>query len=386
MSKLPPPPPHGISQPDDTSPLIIPTPGLSSETDVEKADRIKLCRKAEAVVGRPMKSPKDFDFLSKCIFDKLHEHVSTSTLKRLWGYVPSSTSPRKTTLDILARFVGVDSWKAFCLTEDATPPPAESCPQPVGVSPSPVPAAEASRPRSSRTPRWLPWTLLMAAVVVAVILIPLAPSHRSASPSSPAVTALGDHAYADLALPSGTLWATTNIGATVPEEYGHYFAWGEVEPKGLYEWGSYKWYHDGTFTKYSIASSYGEGDGIPTLLPADDAAHVCWGDNWRIPTADEWRELQQQCTWEWTSLNGRSGCKVTSNVNGNSIFLPAAGYRFSGIQLDDLDTWGHYWTSSLSAESSACAWNACFNSDHFDCSSFRSFRCNGQSIRPVISK
>ena len=128
------------------------------------------------------------------------------------------------------------------------------------------------------------------------------------------------HEYVDLGLPSGTKWATCNVGATAPEAYGDCFAWGETEPKDYYDWNTYKFTTDGcrTFTKYN------DTDGKTTLDPEDDAAAVNWGGRWRMPTDAEWIELEENCTWTWTRLNGVNGCEVKSKTNGNSIFLPEA--------------------------------------------------------------
>ena len=126
------------------------------------------------------------------------------------------------------------------------------------------------------------------------------------------------HQYVDLGL--SVKWATFNLGATAPEESGDYFAWGEVEPKAEYSWENYKWC-DGT---ESVMTKYNDEDGKSILDMVDDAAHVNWGGDWRMPTKEELDELCDKCNWEWIMLNGVNGCKVTG-PNGNSIFLPAAG-------------------------------------------------------------
>ena len=138
----------------------------------------------------------------------------------------------------------------------------------------------------------------------------------------------------DLGLPSGTLWADRNVGADSPEAYGDYFAWGEIEPKTIYGWSNYKWCNGSydTLTKYCTYSSDGTVDNKTTLDLEDDAAYVNMGSEWRMPTITEQQELIDNCTWTWTTQNGVNGYKVTGN-NGNSIFLPAAGFR-SGTDLD----------------------------------------------------
>ena len=154
----------------------------------------------------------------------------------------------------------------------------------------------------------------------------------------------------DLGLPSGLKWASFNLGASKPEQYGDYYAWGETEPKGDYSWSNYKWCM-GTrtsMTKYCSNSEYGYNgftDDKTVLDLEDDAANVNLGDKWRIPTEAEWDELITSCSWEWTSVNGVSGRKVTG-PNGNSIFLPAAGRRYS-TYFDCEDEYGFYWSSSL---------------------------------------
>ena len=158
------------------------------------------------------------------------------------------------------------------------------------------------------------------------------------------------HEYVDLGLPSGTLWATCNIGASKPEEYGNYFAWGETEPKDSYKWSTYKWCNgsDSTMTKYCTDSKYGTVDNKKELLPEDDAATANWGNDWCMPSLEQFEELYNPdyTTADIMTLNGVKGRKLTSKKNGKSIFLPAAGYRnntsivHAGIKVD-------YWTRSL---------------------------------------
>lgn len=124
--------------------------------------------------------------------------------------------------------------------------------------------------------------------------------------------------YVDLGLPSGTLWATFNVGANKPEEFGDYFAWGETEPKKTYTKVTCKW-SDGAdgYNKYTHVDS-------TSLLPEDDAATANWGVEWQMPTKKEVEELMTQCKYEWTDVNGVPGVNFTG-PNGNSIFIPAAG-------------------------------------------------------------
>ena len=190
------------------------------------------------------------------------------------------------------------------------------------------------------------------------------------------------HEYVDLGL--SVKWATCNVGADTPEEYGDYFAWGETESKTTYNLSSYK-YCNGTYssmTKYCVESYYGTVDNKTTLELSDDAANANWGGNWRMPTEAEQDELRNtdNCTWEWITQNGVNGYKVTSKVNGNSIFLPAAGYRCD----DDLSyagSNGYFWSSSLNAGNSSGAYVLSFDSS--DVGWYASSRYYGLSVRAV---
>ena len=129
----------------------------------------------------------------------------------------------------------------------------------------------------------------------------------------------------DLGLPSGLKWAACNLGASRPEEYGDYYAWGETEPKEKYSWETYKFGTDFVLSKYVTDPAYGAVDHKTLLDPEDDAAVVNLGGSWRMPTEAEYDELISKAIWTWTSRNGVSGYLVTGS-NGNSIFLPAAGH------------------------------------------------------------
>ena len=186
--------------------------------------------------------------------------------------------------------------------------------------------------------------------------------------------------YVDLGL--SVMWATCNVGATKPEEYGDYFAWGETEPKSTYNWSTYKYCNgsSNTLTKYNTDSSRGTVDNKTTLELSDDAARANWGGSWRMPTDAELTELREQCTWTWTSKNGVNGYKVTSQSNGNSIFLPAAGYR-SGSSLYYAGSYGYYWSSLLNTGYPGRAWGVDFRSGSV--SRYYYSRCHGHSVRPV---
>ena len=188
-------------------------------------------------------------------------------------------------------------------------------------------------------------------------------------------------------------WASFNLGSTRPEVFGSYFAWGETEPKSDYYWSTYKWCNgsDKTLTKYCTSGWWywagsGSPDGKTVLDLEDDAAHVNWGDSWRMPTDAEWTELREYCTWTWTSNYNGTGIKgaiVTSKKTGytdKSIFLPAAGHR-GGIGLDDVGSIGRYWSPSLATVKPIYAWYVYFGSGGVDRRDYD--RCLGQSVRPV---
>lgn len=191
---------------------------------------------------------------------------------------------------------------------------------------------------------------------------------------------INGHEYVDLGL--SVKWATCNVGATSPEDYGGYYAWGETEEKDDYSWSTYKWCKGSsdTMTKYCTNSSYGTVDNKTTLEPQDDVAHVKWGGSWRMPTEAEQDELHNNCTWTWTTQNGVKGYKVTSKKNGNSIFLPAAGYRY-GTNFYNCGGNGYYWSSSLFEGCSDLALGLYFNSSSCDWYGFN--RYYGRSVRPV---
>ena len=221
-----------------------------------------------------------------------------------------------------------------------------------------------------------------------------------------------NYEYVDLGL--SVKWATCNVGATKPEEYGDYFAWGETEPyyeagyaqenpqahwkdgkTSGYTWTNYKFRTSGdlfsnvNFSKYNTSSSYGSVDNNTTLDLEDDVAHVQWGGTWRMPTKADWDNLQNKCTWKWygsanTEFNGVAGYKVTSNIEGYTdrfIFLPAAGCR-SGTLLYNVGSYGHYWSSSLYSDFPYLAWKIYFDSSYVDASYYDN-RFNGFSVRPV---
>ena len=194
----------------------------------------------------------------------------------------------------------------------------------------------------------------------------------------------GDNDWVDLGLPSGLLWATRNVGATSPEDYGDYFAWGETSPKEVYNWDTYR-YCNGDYnqlTKYCSKSSVGYNgftDNLTILQHGDDAATANYGG--RTPTKEEWEELMSNTTVSWTTRNGVNGRLFTA-TNGNSLFLPAAGYRLDS-SLDGAGGYGCYWSSSLNTGYPDGAWGFYFDSD-YQLMGNRS-RSTGRSVRAVRS-
>ncbi|MCR5325126.1 MAG: fibrobacter succinogenes major paralogous domain-containing protein [Bacteroidales bacterium] len=203
----------------------------------------------------------------------------------------------------------------------------------------------------------------------------------------------GGGSYVDLGLPSGLKWATCNVGAFKPEEYGEYFAWGETESKYNFKWSTYKWCNGGPekLTKYCTNSSYwgrsAPMDNKKVLDSDDDAASANWGDSWRMPTDEDWTELRENCTWTWTNdYNGTgiAGRIVTSNMSGykdKSIFLPAAGYR-ENTDLYNVGYTGLYWSSSLHLDYPFKAWAAGFIFSAVGRESYNRYDY-GFSVRPV---
>jgi len=194
----------------------------------------------------------------------------------------------------------------------------------------------------------------------------------------------GEHEYVDLGLPSGTLWATCNVGANLPEERGDYFAWAETQPKSSYTYLSYEFtYGDGnTLLKYCTNWQYGHNffsDGLTTLLPEDDAATVNWGPEWRMPTYEEWYELLNYTTHTFIVENYSGKGLLFAAPNGNSLFLPCAGYRVESL-YKDLGK-GYYWSSSLYSVPTS-AWYLYFDSGNCSMSHEQS-RIFGHSVRAV---
>ena len=192
------------------------------------------------------------------------------------------------------------------------------------------------------------------------------------------------HEYVDLGLPSGTLWAMCNVGASCPEECGDYFAWGETVPKEEYTYENYKWwYFDESgyrnISKYNTKSNFGPVDNKTELEPEDDAAYVNWGTLWRMPSLEQVAELVNSCSWQWTQENGVIGHLLTG-PNGNTMFLPASGY-YDGNSPEYVGTYGIYWSRSLYSYLPDRAYALYFDSQYWDSEDFS--RYYGHVIRAV---
>lgn len=197
------------------------------------------------------------------------------------------------------------------------------------------------------------------------------------------------YTYVDLGLPSGTLWATCNVGAESPEEYGDFFAWGETATKDTYNWSTYKYCRgrEDQLTKYCCFNAaigyvygyHGYSDDLTILQPEDDVATMNWGDEWRMPTYEEGMELCQNTTSTWVTRNGIKGMLFTGS-NGNSLFILAAGCK-TDDKLFFVGECGYYWLSSLHATVPSIAWFISFNTR--SCGNNCYSRYYGMSVRPV---
>lgn len=182
------------------------------------------------------------------------------------------------------------------------------------------------------------------------------------------------HEYVDLGLPSGTLWATCNVGAGTPEATGYHFAWGDTEPKNNYEFSTYRYINDDGQT----AKKYNVNDGLTVLQAGDDAATVNWGAPWHTPTYNEWNELIAYCKHTIIIRNEQRGILFVA-PNGHSIFLPAAGFRMEKKVYGP--SGGHYWSSSRDED--CVSWCFFFIDSH----GLQPQRCDfGLSVRLVCSK
>ncbi len=198
---------------------------------------------------------------------------------------------------------------------------------------------------------------------------------------------IGGYSYVDLGLPSGLKWATVNVGATKPTDFGSYFAWGETESKTKDEFlllENYKWQDGESYTKYIKESKATKSDNKTVLDPEDDAVTANWGDKWRMPTAEEMQELIDGCSWKFNTnfINtGVAGIVGISKTNNNVIFLPAGGSK--SIYDDNVPT-GHYWSSTFGkneTSESHNAYNLYFNP--YNVVILEVLRTYGRSVRAV---
>lgn len=194
------------------------------------------------------------------------------------------------------------------------------------------------------------------------------------------------HHYIDLGLPSGTLWATCNVGASSPEKYGSYFAWAEVQTKNNYEWSTYKWCSvssNGNLNnlyKYNNSMIYGTSDSKTILESSDDAATVLWGEEWCTPTVEQFEELLNYCTCTFEKRNGIDGMLVCSKTNNKSIFFPKAGEK-TQTTTSKVGTNGLYWSCNRVPQASDMASIMIIWAESV--SSLQSYRYKGLSVRPV---
>lgn len=185
------------------------------------------------------------------------------------------------------------------------------------------------------------------------------------------------HVFVDLGLPSGLLWAETNVGASSPSETGCYYAWGETENKHDYSWDSYKWYDKGVISKYN------EIDGKTTLMASDDVATVKWGKGCRMPSISEFRELHSECSWTWNSDKGCDGYLVTG-PSGCTIFIPVSNsFGYGSVILNPFR--GSLWT--VSVDPGNCNKALCFSFGYpFIEGICSDNRFCGRTVRPVAER
>ena len=227
------------------------------------------------------------------------------------------------------------------------------------------------------------FTKTIAAVMLIVAAIIVAGCNKPDEPKNVSGNFNG-HDYVDLNLPSGTLWATCNVGASIPEGYGDYFAWGETEPKDFYGWSNYKYCKDdwNRLIKYCSSSIFGYLhfiDDLTVLEDVDDAATAKWGSGWYMPTEAQWEELLQNTSSTWTTQNGVNG-RLFTGSNGYTLFLPAAGNRWES-EMNGIGTFGNCWSSSLFLRSPNGAKFLVFGEDRSYV--FYDARCKGGSVRAV---
>ena len=198
------------------------------------------------------------------------------------------------------------------------------------------------------------------------------------TPTRPTTGTLNGYDWVDLGL--SVKWATQNVGADSPSDYGGYYAWGETRTKSSYDWSNC---FDCLDEEGQSWGTYKIG-GKTRIAPSSghDTARENWGGSWRMPTIAEFEELCKKCKWKWTSQGGHTGYLVTSKTNGNSIFLPAAGLRNRAYTYSEGED-GYYWSSTLSSSNSDNARSLYFYSSGRLTDNFYDYRSYGRSVRPV---
>jgi len=226
----------------------------------------------------------------------------------------------------------------------------------------------------------------VSALLIGIVII--ISNHKSKeskdAPLSGSISStINGHEWIDLGLPSGIKWATCNVGASDPEDYGDYFAWGETSSKDVYTWASYKFNLSSEENIITLNKYWDENNRLDL---EDDAAWANWGNGWRIPTLEEVNELIDECSWSLSSLNGVNG-SIVVGPNGNSIFLPSAGLQVTGLHgyspPDYKEKAGYYYTSTLGSTYMS-AYYLVFNSNSRKVEVQDTDRYAGMSIRPVV--
>ena len=299
----------------------------------------------------------------------LPSNVSPSTRKAVESAMQLLRKNRPQSVEEwMCMFVDDEKTNVDVVEPEPTPVP-KSKPQPA-PKPNPQP-----KPARQLGWKWIVSGLTAAAIIISVVIWQQGEKEQDIPLEQSISGTINGYDYVDLGL--SVKWATKNVGASRPSDYGYHFAWGETERKKRYEW-------DNCFDCLnSTGDSWGtyKINGKTSISPTSghDTARENWGGTWRMPTIDEFGELCYKCDWTWTSQGGHEGYKVTG-PNGNSIFLPAAGWRIwtvrSGVGED-----GDYWSSTLSSSYSDYARYLDFNSSSHD--TYNGYRSYGRSVRPV---
>ncbi len=299
---------------------------------------------------------------------------------------PKYTTPKPThTVDTQTSTANTQTSTANTQTRVVNTPTYIAKPQPAQQVTQNVQSAASTTIQSAKKKITKVAIAIAAAVLLLIIII-----WAKSGPTVVKPEDISQEPYVDLGLPSGTLWATHNVGANAPEEYGDYFAWGETKPKSEYLWQNYKYAkakgEEFKFTKYCNNKEYGNKgytDTRTTLERSDDAATANWGSEWCMPTIEQFKELLDNCAYEWAVLNNAEGYLFTSKYNGAKVFFSAAGFR-TGATLDFVGLTGNYLSSSLDTDNS---FNRIFDFSSGSVSCYISGdRISGKSVRPVRCK